>query len=125
MKDKKKMPERRKHKRVKPKNCSVEVDSQLGEIIDISMGGIAFTYMDRDSRFKSAEGIGLTCGESEVCFDELPIRIISDCAIGNGISIVRRCNAKFGKLTSKQIDLLERLIKANSDVEDPDDEFSA
>ena len=124
MADKKKMSERRKHKRIKPQGCTVKADSKFGEIIDISMGGVAFTYIDREERFKGTGGIGLSCG-GDLSTDELPVRIISDCAIGNGISVVRRCNAEFGKLSAKQIDLLERLIRANADVEDPDDDFSA
>jgi hypothetical protein len=126
MTDQKKMSERRKHKRVKPEGCAVEADSRFGEIIDISMGGVAFTYIDREERFKGTGGLGLSCGGHELCMDELPVRIISDCAIGNGISVVRRCHAEFGKLSAKQIALLERLIMANEEVEDPDDDdFSA
>lgn len=125
MANKKKDAERRRHTRVKPKDCNIVVNSKIGEVIDISVAGVAFTYIDRTDSLIGNDGIGLLFGEDDLCVDELPVRIISDSAISEGVSVIRRCSARFGKLTPKQLAMLEFLIRANKDDQDPGNNFSA
>ena len=124
MNDKKKQDERRKHSRVEPHETNLVVKSRFGEIIDISIGGIAFTYVDRGNSLQGLEETGCIFGHDDLCIDDLPLKIISDCSIGDGVSVIRRCSAEFGKLTPKQLSLLEHLVRANMDSGN-DDEFSA
>jgi len=125
MGDEKKQSERRKHSRFKPQETKLLVKSRFGEVIDISMGGIAFTYIDRGYSMKGIEQIGRIFGQDDLCIDDLPFKIISDCSICDGISVIRRCSAEFGKLTPKQISLLEHLVRANMGNDNGGNEFSA
>ncbi|MBU0485929.1 MAG: PilZ domain-containing protein [Proteobacteria bacterium] len=115
VKKKKKKPlERREHKRYSANAATCALKSKTGQIIDISMGGLAFSYIDRGDWSNESLELGMLFGEGDLCIDELPLKIISDCAIGNGISMIRRCGVKFGELTPKQIAQLEYFIWANT-----------
>ena len=119
MTKKKNGKERRTHERLKAKSgtCSVEskIESKAGEIIDISMGGLAFSYVDRGDWSDESFDQGMLFGENDLCLEDLPLKIISDCAINSGLSIIRRCGVKFGELTPKQISQLEYFIWANTE----------
>lgn len=103
------------------KSGSIAFSDKSGEIIDISMGGLAFSYVDRDDwSFESCDR-GMLLGEKELCLDDIPLKVISDCAINSGLSIIRRCGVKFEKLTPKQLAQLEYFIWANSSDRDEDE----
>ncbi len=106
--------ERRKHERYKAKSGTCTVESKAGEIIDISMGGLAFSYVDRGDWTDESLDTGMLFGEDDLCVEDLPLKIISDCAINSGLSIIRRCGVKFGELTPKQLSQLEYFIWANT-----------
>ena len=124
--DKKKYSkERRKHKRYKVKegSCTVEpkTDSKFaksGDIIDISMGGLAFSYVEDDKWTDETFDRGMLLGEKDLCIEDLPLKVISDCAINTGITITRRCGVQFDKLTPKQLAQLEYYIWTNTDAEE-------
>ena len=108
--------ERREHERHSAKSGRCSVESKAGEIIDISMGGLAFSYVDRGDWEDESFDQGMLFGENDLCLEELPLKIISDCAINSGLSIIRRCGVKFGELTPKQISQLEYFIWANTEA---------
>lgn len=124
--DKKKdSDERRKHKRYKVKKGSCEVNSKTesapakgGEIIDISMGGLAFSYKEDGEWTDENFDRGMLLGEKDLCIEDIPLKVISDCAINTGITITRRCGVQFGKLTPRQISQLEYYIWTNTDAEE-------
>jgi hypothetical protein len=106
--------ERRLHQRHQVESGSISFKDKSGEIIDISMGGLAFSYVDRgDWSFENFDR-GMLLGEKELCLEDIPLKVISDCAINSGLSIIRRCGVKFEKLTPKQLAQLEYFIWANS-----------
>lgn len=109
--------ERRKHLRYKVKECAFSSRKNLGEIIDISMGGLSFRYVDTGLSQSSPpdiiNGSSVLFGNDDLCIHDLPYKIISDHAIGAGLSPVRRCGVQFEKLTAKQIAQLEQFILAN------------
>jgi hypothetical protein len=113
---KKNMPERRQHQRFKVKSGTFESESRSGDIIDISMSGLAFSYIDSGNWTDDSFDCGMLMGEKDLCLEEIPLKIISDCAINSGLSITRRCGVKFEKLTPKQLAQLEYFIWANTDA---------
>ena len=122
----KKNEERRKHKRYKVANCTVSTGKRFGEIIDISMGGFAFRYVDtgvRPSLYNEpVNGNSVIFGNDDLCLHDLPFKIISDHSIGTGVTSVKRCGIEFQNLTPKQISLLEQFILVNRVAEE--DTFS-
>ena len=113
--------ERRQHPRHPAKAGTITANNQTGEIIDISMGGLAFSYLEREDWDGESFDRGMLLGEDDLCIEDLPLKIISDCAINSGISIIRRCGVQFGKLTPKQMAQLEYFIWANSSGRDADE----
>jgi hypothetical protein len=111
-----KKAERRQHKRFKARSGTFKSETVEGEIIDISMGGFAFSYAENDDWTNESFDIGMLLGEKDLCIEDVPLKIISDCAINRGLSITRRCGVKFGKLTPKQVAQLEYYIWANTDA---------
>jgi len=114
MSDEKKQDERRAHKRYQVKDCAIGTQSKFGEIVDISIGGLAFTYIDRGEWKKESLELGILFGNDDLCLNEIPFKIISDCAIGAGVSMLRRCGVQFGALTKAQISQLEYFIWVNT-----------
>lgn len=117
---KKELKERRIHPRHQVKSGTITANNRTGEIIDISMGGLAFSYVEREEWDGVTFDFGMLMGERDLCIEDLPLKVISDCAINSGISIIRRCGVQFGKLTPKQVAQLEYFIWANSAGRDGD-----
>ncbi|MBU0675294.1 MAG: PilZ domain-containing protein [Proteobacteria bacterium] len=126
-KPKKPEQERRQHERYSAKSGTIRIDEKAGEIIDISMGGLSFSYVDRGDWSDTSFDQGMLFGDNDLCLEDLPLKIISDCAINSGLSIIRRCGVKFEGLTAKQLSQLEYFIWANSYGPDSndDDNFKA
>jgi hypothetical protein len=113
--------DRRQHQRHQVKSGSITINNKSGEIIDISMGGLAFSYLDRHDWSYESFDRGMLLGEMELCLEDIPLKVISDCAINSGLSIIRRCGVKFEKLTPKQLAQLEYFIWANSAARDEEE----
>jgi len=114
------LDERRRHQRFQVKSGSISFNGKSAEIIDISMGGLAFSYLESDAWSFDNFDRGMLLGEKELCLEDIPLKVISDCAINSGLSIVRRCGVKFEKLTPRQLAQLEYFIWANSSARDND-----
>ncbi len=108
--------DRRQHKRFKVKSGTFNSESKSGDIVDISMGGLSFSYVDSGNWTDESFDCGMLMGEKDLCLEDIPMKIISDCAINSGLSITRRCGVKFKKLTPKQLAQLEYYIWANTDA---------
>lgn len=111
---KKELTERRIHPRHPVKSGTITTSNLTGEIIDISMGGLAFSYLERGDWDGVSFDRGMLLGERDLCVADLPLKVISDCAINSGLSIIRRCGVQFGTLTPKQMAQLEYFIWANT-----------
>ena len=118
---KKELEERRIHPRHPVKSGTITINNRTGEIIDISMGGLAFSYLEREDWDGVTFDCGILFGENDLCIEDLPLKIISDCAINSGISVIRRCGVQFGKLTTKQMAQLEYFIWTNSGSRDAEE----
>lgn len=115
---KKEFPDRRQHPRHRAKSGTFTAGDRSGEIIDISMGGLAFSYIEREDWDGESFDRGVLLGERDLCIEDIPLKVISDCAINSGLSIIRRCGVQFGKLTPRQIAQLEYFIWANTEARD-------
>ena len=113
------MENRRKYKRVKVKDGSFATQSNIGEIIDISINGLAFRYVDRGGGgggIVDSPGSGILFGSAELFLDNLPYKVISDHVIGRGASVMRRCGVQFEKLTPEQLAQIEYYIMINIEI---------
>lgn len=116
--------ERRQFKRFKVKQKSAFVVTSyspaLGEVIDISEGGLAFTYTaEKEWPAEESEG-PMVFGNHDSCLD-LPMQIVNDRQLETvgepgEWTLRRRCLA-FDNLTRKQKFLLEWFIWVNGCAE--------
>lgn len=116
--DKKDSTDRRKHKRFKVKSGICKVNEKPADIIDISMGGMAFSYLDDGEWTDETFDRGMLLGENDLHLEDVPFKVISDCAINTGLTITKRRGVKFEKLTDKQLAQLEYYIWTNTDAKE-------
>lgn len=116
-------PERRKNKRYKAIEgayAAIGPNSQkLGQIIDISMGGVCFKYIDT---FSDDQNDGLQREDSiflssmEHYLGDLPIKTVGDYPITNEATFshmgVRKSHVQFADLSSKQFFNLDYYIRS-------------
>ena len=114
-----KKAERRKYTRFRTRNGAlIEVRShhgKLGEIIDISKGGLAFRYIDIGDRPKGSFELDIFLKESGFRLEKVPATTISDFQATKYFPFsstkTRRQGVEFGELTQKQISQLEHFIR--------------
>jgi hypothetical protein len=120
---KKKSAERRKHKRIRVKSGAfVGVGphfNQVGPLVDISTGGLAFCYM---ARKKQPNGLSLDIflTDGDFYLSYVPFKAVFDSEISNniaGYTPIRRCRVQFGDLTEIQLSHLEHLIENHTTSE--------
>jgi len=123
---KKKIVEKRKHKRYQAKDGAYAAISpqsrKLGQIINISMGGIAFKYIDtKENEEQTEESIFLSSLGYYV--GDLPFKTIEDYEVTDYPSFsamkLRQRRVQFKDLTFKQLFDLDFYIRNN--VEEPVD----
>jgi hypothetical protein len=111
--------ERRKHRRVQVKDIAFAVlrdpDRQLGQIMDISMGGLAYNYIVGSGNVDSALELDILLAYKGLYMEKIQFETISDFQIANKSPFtpitMRRRGIKFGELTSKQTSMLQNFIK--------------
>jgi hypothetical protein len=111
--------ERRKYTRFRTRNGAlIELRSQrgkLGEIIDISKGGLAFRYIDIGDRPKGSFELDIFLKETGFRLEKVPAKTISDSRTTKYFPFsstkTRRQGVEFGELTQKQISQLEHFIR--------------
>ncbi|NVM22536.1 MAG: PilZ domain-containing protein [Desulfobacterales bacterium] len=115
----KKLVERRKHTRFHAKDGALALltsgSAKLGQIIDISVGGLAFCYIADEERSNGSFELGLFFSDNGFYLDGVRFEIISDFEIGDEVPLnsitMRRCGVQFAKLTHNQISQLEYFIQ--------------
>lgn len=111
--------ERRKYSRFWAKDGAlIEVRShrgRLGEIIDISKGGLAFRYIDIGDRPKGSFELDIFLKEADFRLEKVPAKTISDLKTTKyfpySSTKTRRQGVQFGELTRNQISKLDHFIK--------------
>lgn len=116
--------ERRKHERFEIWDEAFVLlgpdSTKLGRIIDISMGGLAFSHVGRASPPSALFELDMFLVDSDFYLDKMPYEIISDTKIrdsGFDSIAMRRCGVQFGNLTPSQISQLEQFIRSHTSGE--------
>ncbi|OIP46641.1 MAG: hypothetical protein AUK28_06965 [Desulfobacterales bacterium CG2_30_60_27] len=113
--------ERRRNPRFPVSSGLFAVDFQMGQIIDISMGGLAFRYVERRQRKPDGEGVGIIFDEEDLCFDRIPVQTVSDVILSHAgedkTPTVRRCGVRFLDLSYTQKSLLQNFIWFNTNAQ--------
>jgi len=109
--------ERRRFKRYRVKSGAYTVNSSRpGLIVDISVGGMSFNYIDRKEWPEETFRLDIVFGpEEEFRLNDIPYRIVSDRVADKGFHdsglVVKRRGIEFGELTSEQRIRLEYFIR--------------
>ncbi len=110
--------ERREHKRFETRDEAFIVlgpdSTKLGRLIDISMGGLAFSHVAKTRPPDGLFELDLFLVEGDFYLDKLPYEIISDFKTNDnrfGSITMRRCGVQFGSLTQSQISELDYFIR--------------
>lgn len=114
----KKIVERRKHKRFKVQDGTFAVLMphfyNWGQIIDISRNGLAFRYTGNALSQNLSSQLGISKANIGFYLGGVPFKSISDFEIANKVAnsftTIRRCGVEFGELALNQISQLEYFI---------------
>jgi hypothetical protein len=88
----------------------------LGQIIDISRGGLSFRYVAREARTYGSAELRILMTDGSFCFEKVPFKTIWDSAMPREFSFgditLRHCGVQFGDLTHRQKVDLEHFIRS-------------
>jgi hypothetical protein len=111
--------ERRKHKRFQAEDGAYAAVrpqyDKIGQIIDISRGGLAFRYMVSGNQEDKSSELDIFLIGDGFHLDKVPFQTVSDQEIPErlcaGSQTMRRCAVQFGELTQMQTLQLEEFIR--------------
>ena len=111
--------EQRKHKRFRPQDGTYALlrgpGKKLGQVINISRGGLAFRYIDIGERPESSFELDISIEEKGFILDNLLFETVSDFSSSREFPFsstpIRRRGGQFKALNKKQISELEYLIQ--------------
>lgn len=112
--------ERRKHRRFQVKDGALvalrlHVSKLVGQIVDISKGGLAFRYIDTGDRPRGSFQLDILLEKSGFLLEKVPAKTISDSEMPDESSYssttTRRQGVQFGELTINQKSQLEYFIR--------------
>lgn len=120
--------ERRKHERFKVEKIAFAVlrnrVSKLGQIIDISQGGLAFYYIDNQEWPEASSELDILLATNGICLERLKFKTISDFKIANkspySSITVRRRGVQFEALTQHQMSQLLDFLHKHTPYTLPD-----
>ena len=127
MANKKALSERRKHERFKVKNGAITIirlsnvlasTQKYGQIINISQGGLAFRYIDRNGESNEPVKLDLLFIHDSICsiyLKYLSLQTIWVSYLDNKASVselkIKQQGVQFGKMVPNQITQLDRFLK--------------
>ncbi|MFH0725365.1 MAG: PilZ domain-containing protein [Pseudomonadota bacterium] len=115
--------DRRRSKRYRMKGIAFAVlksesDEELGQVVNISHGGLAFEYFVGSRRIRNAKYLDLMLMKSELYIHKIPVRTISDFEIKNELPFntiaKRQQGVCFETLTEEQEKQVEFLIRCHT-----------
>jgi hypothetical protein len=117
--DSKEVLEKRRHQRFRSKESAYAAFGsetlKVGQIVDISMGGLAFHYIADGSQINGARELEIYLAGNGFHMTEVPFNTISDFAIPSEFPlstiIMRRRGVQFGELNQLQESQLGFLIQ--------------
>ena len=110
--------ERRRHKRFQAEDGAYAAVrpqyDKIGQIIDVSRGGLAFRYMVSGSQEDASSELDIFLIGDSFHLDKVPFQTVSDEQIPETLSPgsqkMRRCGVQFEELTQVQVLKLEEFI---------------
>ncbi len=117
------MLERRKHKRFKVQDSAFVVlrgsswphsTQKVGQIMDIGMGGLAFSYVAEQEPSNGSFELGIFSADNSFHLRKIPFETISDVEtkkVPFSSITMRRSGVQFGELTQEQAAQLEFFLK--------------
>jgi len=117
--DSKEVVDKRKHKRFRSQDLAfVALGShsrEIGQIIDISRGGLAFRYIADGDRLNESRELEIYLAKYGFHLEKVPFNTISDFELTSELPlssiIMRRCGVQFGELTQDQVSQLGYFIQ--------------
>lgn len=115
--------ERRKHKRFPIRDVAFAIlrsdkDEELGQIMNISMGGLAFQYFVGNRELQKADKLDVLPADNGFHVDNIPFQVVDDYELVNELpfsSITKReQRVYFAKLTDNQKKGIESFIKEHT-----------
>lgn len=118
--------ERRRHQRFSLKaGALVEIDKpkafglgkprfvELGSVANISMGGLAVLYADKNYDFGRSRNLSIKSLNDDLKIENILFQVVSDFKTISlpGSSSIKRCGLKFIELTDDQTSLLDSFIQ--------------
>ena len=111
--------DKRKHMRSRVKEGAFAVlmnhVTRVGPIKDISMGGLAFTYISEDKLPQGSFMMDLLFGGEGFYLKDIPSKVITDFEATDQPSFsfipLRRCSVQFGEMNPLQISQLESFTR--------------
>jgi len=110
--------ERRQHERLQVNEGAFAVEREpsnvLGQIIDISAGGLSFLYIDNGIPAEKSSKIGIYFSGDKFYFDDVDVENVSDAPVHNKSPFtpfsLRRRSVNFGAISVDQVFGLEKFI---------------
>ena len=114
--------ERRKHKRYRSKEGAYAVlsgpVSKMGQILDISRGGLSFRYIDIGDRPRETCVLDILKEDNAFRLENVGFKVISDLDASKDFPFstipMRRCGGELTGLSNGQINDLEYLIESST-----------
>ena len=111
--------ERRRHPRYRvPEDVFVSMKDRgetIGRVVDISRGGVSFRYIEDETSHPGKTSIDLFSHRIKALLEEVPVRTVSDFAVGTDIPYssipVRRRGLQFLKPDHRQKRRIEHFLK--------------
>jgi hypothetical protein len=95
-------------------------DSRLGEVLDVSAGGLAFRCIAGEEPAKKYGQLNVYCNNG-LCLTKLPFKMIWDSEISDPAPFnyitTRRFGVRFGDLTQDQMSSLSLFINSHTNVD--------
>jgi hypothetical protein len=116
--------EKRKHKRFNAQKDTyvalVNDSIKVGEIINISEGGIAFSYMSKGTQLTGWHKINIFLSSKRFYLKEVPFKAVSDFYLDSktpfSIVLMKQCSGQFGELTKAQRSHIDCFIANHCDI---------
>ena len=120
-----KIVERREYKRLPVREGVYALiknnSSTLGQIKNVSMGGLAFSYIVNEEQMHESFKVDIFISGQGFCLKNIPSKKISDFHIDNKLSFttfaIRQVGIQFNELNHNQLSQLDNFIRDHTTVE--------
>jgi hypothetical protein len=86
----------------------------VGDILDISTGGVALQYVGEEPDLEAVDEIRIACSDPPFFLDKIPVKTVSNLTMSKipfGALMPKRLSLQFGDLTVDQASNLKNYIK--------------